>query len=70
MSNETINKILNELQYDREQIFSGVEKDFDNEENASPVYDPIYLTHETPTLTKVVQEDLKKPTIPQQLEKE
>jgi len=64
-----VDEISKELEYNREEILSGVANDFNEEENESPVYDPIYLTHETPSLTEVVKADLKKPTIPEQLDK-
>jgi hypothetical protein len=62
-------KIFEELEYKPDEVFEGITNDLNEEENASSVYDPIYLTQETPELTDVVNIDLKKPTITEQLQK-
>lgn len=66
---ENMEDILKELEYNKEDILEGIKDDFDEEENASDTYDPIYLTTETPELTQTIKSDLNKPTIDQQLKK-
>ena len=64
-----MSKFDQDLEYNREDILSGIANDFDEEENASEVYDSIYLTRSTPALAETVKRDLDKPTITEQLNK-